>query len=67
MVGPRLVNNLKTKGNTSTIKPEINHKRLKRPCGFIDELRKQIPGLRMTNSTMWKYVNLREGYSNGNT
>lgn len=65
MGGPRLANNLKTKGNTSTIKPEINRKRLKRPCGFIDELKKQVKGLRTATSTMCKYVKLLEGFSNG--
>lgn len=63
MSRPMLAINLKTKGNTSTIKPEINQKRLKRYSGFIDELRKQIPGLRTTNSTMRKYVKLMEGYN----
>lgn len=62
---PRLANNLKTKGNTSTIKPKINHKRLKRYSGFIDELRKQIPGLRTATSTMRKYVRLMEVYLDG--
>lgn len=65
MGGPRLANNLKTKVNASTKKAEINRKRLKRPCGFIDELKKQVKGLRTSTSTMCKYVKLLEGYKHG--
>ncbi len=63
MPGPRLANNLKTKGNTSCIKIKIDQKRLKRPSSFIDELRKQVKGLRTRPSTLIKYIKIMEEFS----
>ena len=60
---PTLGINLYVKGNTSCIKTEKNPQFKKNAFRFIDELKNQIPGLRTSRSTIWKYVKLIEKYT----